>query len=188
MHMILNRRISVLTAIGAAAIAASVVPHAQAAPPPDPGVNATITAQDSTTVRLGGPPMRFTVALDNEGPDVAGVGMVVSLGHCSCGHPGASMMAKGTMARLDPRTNGWVKAPYVRQGTGMDFITANAVKPFPLKHGQTVSYQFEMQLDPDQDDITDGQGGVEVTLADPDNPIEGNRLGKGAFLAITVET
>jgi hypothetical protein len=70
----------------------------------------------------------------------------------------------------------------------MDFITANLVPSFPLKHGQTVSYQLEMQLDPDQDYITDGQGGIEVTLADPDDPMEGDRLGKGAFLPINVET
>jgi hypothetical protein len=177
-----------LAATAAAAIATgSALPHAQAAPPPDPGINATITAQDSTTVRTGGPPMHFTVTLDNEGPDVARVGLVVSLGHCSCGAPGASMMAKGTMQRFDPATNVWVKAPYVRQGTGMDFITANVVAPFPLAHGQTVSYQLEMQLDPEQVGVTDGQGGVEVTLADPDDPMEGDRLGKGAFLPITVD-
>jgi hypothetical protein len=136
---------------------------------------------------VGGAPMRFTVTLVNDGPDVPGVGLVVSMGHCSCGYPGASMMIRGTMRRLDPQTNEWVKAPYVRQGTGMDFITANLVPPFPLTHGQTVSYQLEMQLDADQDHATNGEGGIEVTLADPDNPMEGKRLGKGAFLPITVE-
>jgi hypothetical protein len=96
-------------------------------------------------------------------------------------------MAKGTMQRLAPQTNAWVKAPYVRQGTGMDFITANIVPPFPLAHGQTASYELEMQLDANQDDVTDGKGGIEVTLANPDDPIEGDRLGEGAFLPITVQ-
>ena len=36
--------------------------------------------------------------------------------------------------------------------------------------------------------MTNGEGGIEVTLADPDNPIEGDRFGKGDFLPITVET
>jgi hypothetical protein len=152
------------------------------------GIDATITSEASTDVKVGGPPMRFTVTLVNDGPDVPGVGLVVSMGHCSCGHPGAGMMIQGTMRRLDPQTGEWVNAPYVRQGTGMDFITANLVPPFPLSHGQAVSYQLEMQLDANQDYATNGEGGIEVTLADPDNAIEGKRLGKGAFLPITVET
>jgi hypothetical protein len=152
------------------------------------GITATITAEDGTTVRLGGPPMRFTVTLVNNGPDVPGVGLVVSMGHCSCGPPGASMMATGTMRRLDPQDQ-WVDAPYVRQGTGMDFILGNLVPPFPLAHGQTVSYQLEMALDAEQSfPVTNGDGGIEVTLADPDDPMEGDRLGKGDFLPITVET
>ena len=160
------------------------------APPTDAGaagIDATMTPEGSTDVKVGGPPMRFTVTLVNNGPDVPGVGLVVSMGHCSCGTPGASMMIQGTMRRLDPQTGDWVKAPYVRQGTGMDFITGNLVPPFPLSHGQTVSYQLEMQLNADQPDATNGDGGIEVTLADPDDPIEGKRLGKGAFLPITVE-
>jgi hypothetical protein len=151
-------------------------------------IDATITAEGSTDIKVGGPPMRFAVTLVNNGPDVAQVGLVVSLGHCSCGPGGARMMAKGTMQRLDPQTNTWVEAPYVREGTGMDYITANLVPPFPLNHGQTVSYQLEMKLDAEQYHITNGEGGIEVTLADPVDPMEGQRLGKGAFLPITVET
>ena len=60
---------------------------------------------------------------------------------------------------LDAQTNDWVNVPYVREGTGMDYITANLVPPFPLSHGQTVTYQLEMQLDADQHfNVTDGQG------------------------------
>jgi hypothetical protein len=165
----------------------AMTPPMPQAPAPAAVIEAAINAQGSTNVKLGGPPMRFTVTLVNNGPDVPGVGLVVSMGHCSCGPPGASMMARGTMRRLDPQTNEWVKAPYVRQGTGMDFITGNLVAPFPLEHGQTVSYQLELQLDANQDNITDGDGGVEVTLANPDNPMEGARLGKSAFLPITVQ-
>jgi hypothetical protein len=180
---------STSASIQPAATSVPTQPPASPAKPAAYGLKATITAEGDTNVRLGGPPMRFNVTLDNEGPDVAAVGLVVSLGHCSCGPPGASMMAEGTMQRLDPQTNEWVKAPFVRQGTGMDFITANLVAPFPLAHGQTVSYELEMALNADQNfDVTNGEGGIEVTLADPDNPMEGDHLGEGAFLPITVET
>ena len=185
--MTLNK-VSLVTGIGAAMIAIAIAPHADAAPPPDPGINATITPEGDTTLKLGGPPMRFNVSLDNEGPDVPAVGLVVSMGHCSCGAPGASMMVGGIMQRLDPQTNQWVKAPYVRQGTGMDFITQNVVPPFALAHGQKVSYELEVALNADPSgEVPDGKGGVEVTLANGDNPIEGDRLGKGALLPIAVE-
>ena len=129
-------------------VASSAMPQAPASPTATAaaGIKATIAAEGDTHVRLGGPPMRFNVTLVNDGPDVAKLGLVVSMGHCSCGPPGASMMAEGTMRMLDPRTSDWVEVPYVRQGTGMDFITANLVPPFPLGHGQTVSYQLEMAL------------------------------------------
>jgi hypothetical protein len=186
--MILNRKISVAATAAAAFATIALAPATHAAPPPDPGVNATITPEGDTNLKLGGPPMRFNVTLDNEGPDVRAVGLVVSMGHCGCGLPGASMMVPGTMQRLDSQTNEWVKAPYVRQGTGMDFIMGNLVPPFPLAHGQTVSYELQVALDADPDHkFTDGKGGVEVTLANGDNPMEGDRLGKSAFLPITVQ-
>ncbi len=150
-------------------------------------VDVTVAPDGDTTVRLGGPPMRFSVTLVNNGPDIPQVGLVVSLGHCSCGPPGASMMAKGSMHMLDPQTDEWVKVPYVREGTGMDYITANLVPPFPLAHGQTVSYQLEMQLDADQDYITNGETAISATLTDPDDPMEGDRLGGGSYHPITVE-
>jgi hypothetical protein len=40
--------------------------------------------------------------------DMAQVGLVVSLGHCSCGSPQQHMMPQGSMRMLDPNTNGWV--------------------------------------------------------------------------------
>ena len=70
-------------------------------------VDVTIAPEGDTTVRLGGPPIRFRVTLANHGADIAKLGMVVSLGHCSCGPLGASMMADGPMRMLDPQTNAW---------------------------------------------------------------------------------
>jgi hypothetical protein len=152
-------------------------------------VDVTVVPEGETTVRLGGPPIRFRVTLVNNGADIAKMGMVVSLGHCSCGPPGASMMARGTMRMLDPQTNDWVTVPYVREGTGMDYITQNLVPPFPLSHGQTVTYELEMAVDAEQDmTVTDGETSIGVTLTDPEDPMEGPSLGGGGYHPITVET
>jgi hypothetical protein len=49
------------------------------------GIDVTITAEDPNTVRPGGTPMRFSVTLVNTtATGFAKVGMVVSLGYCSC--------------------------------------------------------------------------------------------------------
>ncbi len=212
--MIPKSRLTVATMAGAAIIAAvvgcshaapltspdittSVQPASATAAPQAPaspteasagGINASITPEGSTAVRVGGEPMRFSVTLDNTGADIDKVGLVVSLGHCSCGPPGASMMAMGSMRMLDPQTNAWVTVPYDREGTGMDYIMGSLVPPFPLSHGQTITYQLEMQLDADQPfTVTEGKSSINVTLTDPDDPLNNKRLGKGAYLPITVE-
>jgi hypothetical protein len=156
------------------------------APKPET-VDVTVAPEGHTTVKLGGPPLRFSVTLVNNGPDIPRAGLVVSLGHCSCGLPGASMMAEGSMRMLDPQTNQWVDAPYVREGTGMDYITQNLVPPFPLSHGQTVTYQLEMTLDQDQNGITNGETGIAATVTDADDPLEGDRFGEGVYHPINVE-
>jgi hypothetical protein len=151
-------------------------------------IDVTIAAEGNTTVRPGGPPMRFTVTFVNNGPDIPAVGMVVSLGHCSCGLGGAAMMPSGSMRMLDAQTNEWVDVEYDTEGTGMDYITQNLVPPFPLTHGQTVSYQLEMALDADPDhSVKAGTGGIDVTPTVPSDPMRyGFRYAK--FLPITVET
>src|SRR3954468_9228153 len=94
--------------------ATSAVPHSPKPQPPGPldPIDVSITAQGDTTVRPGGPPLRFTVTFVTNGPDIAEVGMVVSLGHCSCGMGGAQMMPSGSMHMLDTETNAWVEVPY----------------------------------------------------------------------------
>src|SRR5690349_11686923 len=53
------------------AATSSTVPHVPASPTAAPKrVDVTITPDGDTTVRLGGPPMRFSVTLVNEGPDL----------------------------------------------------------------------------------------------------------------------
>ena len=67
-------------------------------------------------------------------------------------------------------------------------VAQNLVPPFPLDHGQTVTYELEIAVDAEQDmDVTNGETSIGVTLTDPDNPIEGPRLGGGAYHPITVE-
>jgi hypothetical protein len=210
MNTILRRHTTVVATIGAAAVAVAVgcsnahAPNASPATSTAPPVSAsiqtaspatakpvdvTVAPEGETTVRPGGPPIRFRVTLANNGADIAKVGMVVSLGHCSCGPPGASMMAEGAMRMLDPQANAWVAVPYVREGTGMDYISENLVPPFPLAHGQTVAYELEMAVDAEQDmTVTNGETSIGVTLTNPDDPMEGPRLGGGFYHPITVKT
>jgi hypothetical protein len=205
-----RRNMTVVATIGAAMVAVAVgcsnadAPHASPATSTAPMVSAStqtaspatampvdviVAPEGETTVRLGGPPIRFRVTLVNNGADIAKVGMVVSLGHCSCGPPGASMMAMGSMRMLDPQSDEWVTVPYVREGTGMDYITENLVPAFRLSHGQTVTYRLEMAVDADQEaEITDGETSIGVTLTEPDDPMEGPRLGGGGYHPITVAT
>ena len=132
------------------------------------GIDVTIAAQDPTTVRPGGAPMRFSVALVNTTTiDIAQVGMVVSLGHCSCNSSGARMMPAGSMRMLNPDTNTWVPVPYDREGGGTDYINQTLVPPFVLNRGQTVTYQLELQLDTNQDfAVGSGKSAVNVTMTD----------------------
>lgn len=109
--------------------------------------------------------MRFNVTLVNTtSAGMARVGLVVSLGHCSC-TPGAQMMPAGSMRLLDPDTNAWQTAPYVREGTGGDFLHATLVEPFVLEQGQSTTYQLEIQLNAQQD-VTVGKGdsAINVTM------------------------
>jgi hypothetical protein len=210
MNTILRRHMTVVATIGAAVVAVAVgcsnahAPYASPATSTAPPVSAssqtaspstakrvdiTVAPEGETTVRPGGPPIRFRVTLVNNGADIAKVGMVVSLGHCSCGPPGASMMARGSMRMLDPQTDEWVTVPYVREGTGMDYITENLVPPFRLSHGQTARYRLEMAVDAEQDmTITDGETSIGVTLTDPDDPMEGDGFGGGSYRPIIVKT
>jgi hypothetical protein len=131
-------------------------------------IDVTIAAQDPTTLRPGGPPMRFSVKLVNTAtaPTVQ-VGLVVSLGHCSCGVPGPQTMPAGTMQMLDPDTKTWVTVPYVREGTGMDYIGQTLVPPFVLEQGQTMTYELQVQLNGQQNfTVKDGESAINVVMTD----------------------
>jgi hypothetical protein len=108
MNTILRRHMTAVATIGAVVVAVAVgcsnadAPNASPATstaPPVSGssqtaspatakpIDVTVAPEGETTVRPGGPPIRFRVTLANNGADIAKVGMVVSLGHCSCGPP-----------------------------------------------------------------------------------------------------
>jgi hypothetical protein len=131
--------------------------------------------------------MRFGVTLVNNNADIPAVGMVLSLGHCSCRpSPGAMMAPAGSMRMVHPQTNAWVKVPYVAEGTGTDYIYQNLVPLFPLSHGQAVAYQLEMQLNADQGSpVGEGKSAINVTITDPADP--GESFGHQPSLPITVE-
>lgn len=132
------------------------------------GLSITVAPQAGTTVKPGGPPLSFTVALLNTTPaDIAEVGLVVSLGHCGCGSPEQHMMPFGSLRMLDPNTNNWVAAPYNREAGGMDFIEQTLVPPFGIKAGQSISYQLELALDAQQEfPVGKGDGAINVTRTD----------------------
>ena len=152
------------------------------------GIDVTIAAQGPTTVHPGGAPMPFSVTLVNTTTaGLAQVGMVVSLGHCSCNPSGAAMIPAGSMQMLNPDTQAWVTVPYVAEGTGMDFISQTLVPPFVLAQGQTITYQLQLQLNANQNfTVGKGDSAIDVTMT---NVTTNTALGVSptASLPITVE-
>jgi hypothetical protein len=110
--------------------------------------------------------MPFSVTLVNTtAADIAQVGMVVSLGHCSCSPPGARMMPAGSMQMLDPNTNAWETVPYVAEGTGTDFLSQTLIPPFVLTQGQTMTRQLQLQLNANQNfTVSQGASAIDVTM------------------------
>lgn len=146
------------------------------------GIDVSIATDNPAPLKPGGDPMDFTVTLTNTTPaDIADVGLVVSLGHCQCGYPGASMMPAGTMRMFDPGTTAWVPVKYVAEGTGVDYIYQNLIPPFPLKKGQTITYRLQMRLEANPD-VTEGDSRINVLIrTGPD------RIGTAASLPISVQ-
>ena len=130
------------------------------------GIDVTIAAPAPITLRPGGPPVPFSVTvLNTTSAGMAQVGMVVSLGHCSCNPGGAAMMPAGSMQMLDPNTNAWVNVPYVAEGTGTDFLSQTLVPPFVLAAGQTITYQLQVQLNANQNfTVSNGASAINVTM------------------------
>jgi hypothetical protein len=130
------------------------------------GIDVTIAAPGPTAVRPGGAPMPFSVTLLNTTTaSIAQLGMVVSLGHCSCNPSGVAMMPAGTMQLQSSDTNAWVTVPYVAEGTGTDFLAQPLLAPLTLNQGQTITYQLQLQLNPNQNfTVNQGASAVDVTM------------------------
>ena len=130
------------------------------------GIDVTITAPGPTTVRPGGPPMPFSVTLVNTtAASLSQVGLVVSLGHCSCNPSGAAMMPAGSMQMLSSDTNTWVTVPYVAEGTGTDFLAQPLLAPLTLAGGQSITYQLQFQLNANQGfAVGKGDSAIDVTM------------------------
>ncbi len=135
------------------------------------GIDVTITAAGPTTVRPGSPPMPFSVTLLNTTTaSVAQVGLVVSLGHCSCNPSGAAMMPAGSMQMLSADTNSWVTVPYVAEGTGTDFLAQPLLAPLTLAQGQSITYQLQFQLNANQGfAVGKGDSAIDVTMTNVTN-------------------
>ena len=110
--------------------------------------------------------MPFSVTLVNTTTaSIAQLGVVVSLGHCSCNPSGAAMMPAGSMQMLSSDTNAWVTVPYVAEGTGTDFLAQPLLAPLTLAQGQTIAYQLQLQLNANQSfTVSQGASAVDVTL------------------------
>lgn len=130
------------------------------------GIDVTITAPGPTALRPGGAPMPFSITLLNTTTaPIAQLGMVVSLGHCSCNPSGVAMMPAGTMQLQSSGTDAWVTVPYVAEGTGTDFLTQPLLAPLTLAQGQTLTYQLQLQLNPNQNfTVNQGASAVDVTM------------------------
>lgn len=134
-----------------------------------PQITVTVAAQGSTTLTPGGPAIDFEVTLhNNTSTDLAQVGMVVSLGHCSC--IPSTLMPAGTMTVLDPRFSGWRAAPYDTEGFGTDFLLRTAVPSLEINAGQTDVFKFQLMLNPTQSfQVVSGTSSVNVTMTDAAN-------------------
>jgi hypothetical protein len=150
------------------------------------GIDVAISAESPTTIRPGAAPMRFNVTLvNNTDTDDAQVGLVVSLGHCTCNPGPVKIMPAGSMRMLDPGTNTWQTVPYVAEGGGTDYLTRTLVAPFTLNHGETTHYQLELELNTDHP-VEAGESAIDVTMTDvsTNKPIGASPT---ASLPITVE-
>jgi hypothetical protein len=181
----------------------AAAPTSVAPPPPTTPTSVTVTgtatmggAQGDISVQIsgggeplfpGGAALPLTVTVTNTGPEaVTQIGVVVSLGHCSCTTHPQKMMATGSMEMLDPATGTWSAVPYVREAGGTDFLGQPVVPAFDLAAGSTVTYRLRIRLDAEQQyPVTGGAAKVNVTITDPETARSGSAA-TAVSLPITV--
>jgi hypothetical protein len=106
-----------------------------------------VTAVSGTTAGPGGSAVQFSVSVTNDfASEVSGVGLVVSLGHCSCIQSPVPTAPAGTLQIWDTTTSSWQPVFYDVEGSGTDVETMQAVPNLDLAPGQTVTYKFQLSL------------------------------------------
>ncbi|MBS2965046.1 hypothetical protein KGA66_18460 [Actinocrinis puniceicyclus] len=139
---------------------------------------ASINATGSTTLRLGGSAIEFTVGVTNESNDtIRNITPVVSLGRCTCVNTPLPIMPPGVLQRWDSAGGTWKTQFYDTEGSGMDFVLSPGVvqvPPFDLGPGQSVTFRYRLQLDPASSDklpaqyhVSNGTASVGVSLVHP---------------------
>lgn len=141
-------------------------------------LTATITANGSTTLHLGGSAIQFTVTVsNNSGDTLRNIAPIVSLGHCTCSNTPTGMMPLGQLQLRDASTGAWKTVFYDAEGTGMDYLLSWSAVPVPafdLNAGQSVAFTFQVRLDPasanklsGQYHLSNGTASIDVSLVHP---------------------
>jgi hypothetical protein len=147
-----------------------------------------VTADSGTTASPGGSAIQFTVSVTNDfDSEVSEVGLVVSLGRCSCIQAPVPQPPAGTLQIWDPSTSSWQSIFYDIEGTGMDFAEMPAVPNLDLAPGQTVSYEFQLSLDASQT-LTVSSGSFDVDASIHFGPSTAPYVIQLADLPISVAT
>ncbi|MVU76857.1 hypothetical protein GPX89_06300 [Nocardia sp. ET3-3] len=150
------------------------------------GANVTLVVPGSTSIKLGGDPIPFDLTLTNPSSTDATqpLGVVVSMEHCGCDTGPTKMSPQGVMQLLDASTGTWKQVTFVREGTGMDYLSVPVIPSITLKPGHSVTYHMKVQLQADPKiDYTAGDTGIDVQLEVP-GTLKG--LG-GTNVAVTVQ-
>lgn len=180
-----------------AALESNLCVYGGQCPPTKHPLTASITANGSTALHLGGSPIEFTVTVSNNSDDtLRNIAPIVSLGHCTCSNTPVSMMPAGQLQLRDPSTGAWKTVFYDAEGTGMDYLlslSAVPVPPFDLDAGQSVTFTFRVQLDPASANklsgpyhLSDGTASIDVSLVHPVANADNIQIGNSPTAALPV--
>lgn len=161
-------------------------------------LSATITANGSTTLHLGGSAIQFTVTVSNNSSDtLRNIAPIVSLGHCTCSNTPTGMMPLGQLQLRDASTGAWKTVFYDAEGTGMDYLLSSSivqVPAFDLNAGQSATFTFQLRLDPasanklsGQYHLSNGTASINITLVHPVANAYNVQIGDSPTAALPVD-
>jgi hypothetical protein len=141
-------------------------------------LTASITANGSATLHLGGSQIEFAVDVINNSDDtLRNIAPIVSLGHCTCSNAPVPMMPLGTLQREDRSNGTWKTLFYDTEGGGMDYLLSSSAVPVPafdLAAGQSAIFTFHLRLDPASANklsapyhLSNGTASIDVSLVHP---------------------